>query len=107
MNQHATRSIDMANARLCDPPSSHAAAASIERSGVANAHRRLCLAQVQAHPGQTAAEIARAVGLERHAPSRRLPELREAGLVINGPMRICAVKGRQSLTWLPVRDGQP
>jgi predicted ArsR family transcriptional regulator len=91
----------MATSRSNDPLSSALAADAIERSGVAAAHRRLCLAQVQAHPGQTAAEIARAVGLERHAPSRRLPELRAAGLVVNGPTRTCAVKGRCSLTWYP------
>lgn len=97
----------MAQSRSTDPVSSTLAADAIERSGIAAAHRRLCLAQVQTHPGQTAAEIARAVGLERHAPSRRLPELREAGLVANGPMRVCAVKGRQSLTWLPAGEALP
>lgn len=96
----------MARSRSTDPISSTLAADAIERSGVADAHRRICLAQVRARPGQTAAEIARAVGLERHAPSRRLPELRDAGLVINGPMRSCAVKGRRSLTWLPAEEAR-
>jgi hypothetical protein len=74
---------------------------------VAAAHRLLCLAQVTRHPGLTAAEIALGTGLERHAPSRRLPELRDAGLVINGPIRLCAVKGRRSLTWIPAPEIAP
>jgi predicted ArsR family transcriptional regulator len=97
----------MALARTADPPTSHAAASAIERSGIAAAHRARCLAAVRQSPGQTAAEIARVVGLERHAPSRRLPELRDAGLVVNGPIRICTVKGRRSLTWIPAQETQP
>ncbi len=91
----------MAHSRLSDPPTSHAAAEAIERSGCASRHRLRCLAQVRRTPGMTAAEIARVIGLEHHAPSRRLPELRDAGLVINGPARICVAKSRLSLTWYP------
>lgn len=88
-----------ARARNSDPETSHAAAEEVETSGVAADQRRRCLEGVRAAPYSTAAEIARAVGLERHAPSRRLPELRDAGLVVNGPSRICAVTGRASITW--------
>jgi len=99
----------MARARNSDPFTSHEAAREAEASGRASAHRQLCLDEVLKHPGKTAAEIAVAVGLERHAPSRRLPELRDAGLLKNGPARICKVTGRMSLTWLPAkpacRDG--
>lgn len=87
--------------RSKDPATSSEAARDIESSGVAHAQRALCLEAVRRKPGQTAAEIAVAVGLERHAPSRRLPELREAGLVTNGAPRTCAVMGRASITWYP------
>jgi CRP-like cAMP-binding protein len=97
----------MAHARTTDPSTSHEAARDAERRGVAAAQRLLCLAQVTRHPGQTAAEVAEGTGLERHAPSRRLPELRDAGLVVNGPIRICTVKGRRSLTWIPTQEAQP
>lgn len=97
----------MALARTSDPITSHQAARDAERRGVAAAHRLLCLAQVTRHPGQTAAEIAQGTGLERHAPSRRLPELRDDGLVVNGPIRICRVKGRRSLTWIPAQEATP
>jgi hypothetical protein len=56
-------------------------------------------------PGLTAAEIASATGLERHVPSRRLPELRDRNLVTNGKpeiFRICNVTGNLSLTWYPL-----
>jgi hypothetical protein len=96
----------MANARITDPSTSHQAAAAAERRGVAAAHRLLCLASVTREPGLTAAEIAERVGLERHKPSRRLPELRDDGLVANGAARLCSVQGTRSITWLPVAEVQ-
>ena len=96
----------MAQARNTDPATSHAAAHKTEDGGRAGAQRKACLAEVQKNQGKTAAEIAKATGLERHVPSRRLPELRVAGSVKNGPARICSVTGRMSLTWLPVQEAQ-
>ena len=93
----------MARARSSDPRSSYDAAQEVETSGVASDQRDLCLAAVRKQPGQTAAEIARETGLERHAPSRRLPELREFGLVENGDLRPCLATGRKSLTWFPAK----
>ena len=92
-----------AKSRRSDPDTSREAARSAEHGGTAGAQRNACLAEVERQPGQTAAEIAKAVGLERHAPSRRLPELRDAGLVVNGDARICSVTGNHSLTWLSAR----
>lgn len=97
----------MARTRTTVPITSHEAAREVERRGVAAAQRLLCLAQVTRHPGQTAAEIAAGTGLERHALSRRLPELRDAGLVTNGPIRICAVQHRRSITWIPAQETTP
>jgi len=94
----------MARARNSDPFTSHRAACEAEASGRAGAQRQLCLDEVLRSPGKTAAEIAVAVDLERHAPSRRLPELRDAGLVKNGPARICSITGRMSITWLPAKE---
>ena len=95
-----------ARARSTDPFTSHAAACEAEASGRAGAQREVCLAEVLKNPGKTAAEIAVATGLERHAPSRRLPELRDAGLVMNGEARVCAVTGRMSITWFPAKGGE-
>ena len=93
----------MARSRSSDPRSSYDAAQEVETSGVASAQRDTCLAAVRKEPGKTAAEIARVTGLERHAPSRRLPELREFGLVENGDLRPCRATGRKSLTWFPAK----
>ncbi|MCC7408378.1 MAG: hypothetical protein IT442_09910 [Phycisphaeraceae bacterium] len=91
-----------ARARKTDPITSHQAAEEVEASGRAASQRQACLLEVWKKPGQTAAEIAVATGLERHMPSRRLPELRKAGQVVNGPERICTVTGNPSMTWLPL-----
>lgn len=92
----------MAGARRTDPSTSQTAARTIERSGAARAHRTRCLNAVRTHPGHTGAEIAVLVGLERHEPSRRLPELRDAGLIENRETRLCLVQGTRSMTWYPV-----
>src|SRR5688572_18074352 len=89
----------VARARNTDPLTSYQAAGQVERSGVAHGQRRACLEVVQVHSGLTAAEIAERAGLERHAASRRLPELREAGLVRSGKPRICGVQGTNAMTW--------
>jgi len=94
-------SIPGAGWRASDPSTSEAAALAAERTGSASAQREACLAEVRRTPGRTAAEIAARVGLERHAPSRRLPELREAGLVRNGEVRTCSEMGSKALTWWP------
>jgi len=88
-------------ARQANPIMSHQAAEEVESSGRAASQRHLCLLEVWKNPGRTATEIAEAVGLERHIPSRRLPELRQAGQVKNGPERDCAVTGNLSMTWFP------
>jgi DNA-binding MarR family transcriptional regulator len=65
-----------AAARATDPATSHAA---VQRAPV-RGHRRLVLAALATGPaGQT--EIARRTGLTVAAVSKRLPELRRAGLV--------------------------
>lgn len=87
--------------RATDPETSRAAANLVENTGKAATHRAACLRRVNLYPGETAAEIAQATGLERHVPSRRLPELRDAGMVVPGAPRICKVQGTRSLTWHP------
>lgn len=97
-----TAAIGLAAASRDDPDTSDIAARKAEASGSARDQRAQCLAQVMRHPGSTAAEIARLAGLERHAPSRRLPELVGRGLVRHGSKRKCAVMGSLQITWWPV-----
>lgn len=92
-----------ARARATDPVTSYEAADAVERSGKAKRQREICLEAVKQYPNHTAAEIADLTGLERHVPSRRLPELREAGLVRNTGKRICTVTNNVSLTWEEVK----
>ena len=95
----------MAKSRTSDPVTSHMAAREAEKSGRAASQRAICLASVLAYPGQSAAEIASQTGLERHVPSRRLPELRDRGLIVNGEPRSCTVTGRISMIWMPAKGG--
>lgn len=90
-----------APSRTTDPDTSRMAANRIAESGALAAQRTKCLEAVLAEPGLTAAEIAQVVGCERHVPSRRLPELRRAGLVSSprDRARVCRVTGNVSLTW--------
>lgn len=97
----------MQNARNTDPITSHEAGRKAEATGAANGQREACLAAVKANPGSTAAEIAGFAGLERHAASRRLPELRARGLVYTGAARVCSLQGTRSLEWHPVVCQEP
>ena len=85
--------------RQSDPETSRLAAA--KAAAASACQREACRMFVRAVPGLTAAEIAVKIGLERHVPSRRLPELRAAGEIMTGESRICAVTGNMSLTWWP------
>jgi hypothetical protein len=91
-----------AKARNTDPVTSHIAARDVDASGVAYGQRAACLSEVIARPGQTASEISVALELERIVGGKRLPELREAGFVKNGPSRACRVTGNRCMTWFPV-----
>ena len=90
-----------ARARKSDPQTSHEAAKQVTDSGAASAQREQCLAAVKLAQGMTAAELTKIIGCERHMPSRRLPELRRAGLVTSPEdrARVCRVTGNKSLTW--------
>lgn len=88
-------------ARREDADSSHAAADRMQASGALGRHRALVLEVVRAHPGLTSralweTEAGQATGLGRHEFARRLPDLRDRGLV-EGPKE----KG-QPIRWWPV-----
>ena len=83
--------------RQQDPETSRIAAAAAAAASACQ--REACRRMVEQVPGLTAAEIAERLGIERHVPSRRLPELRAAGLVANDGQRVCRVTGHMSLTW--------
>lgn len=77
-----------------------------EESGNAETNRRRVLSLVQRCDGSTAVELWSSQWptlpneqLTRHEISRRLPELRAAGLVHNGERRKCRVKLNLQMTW--------
>jgi len=90
-----------ASSRWTDPATSRRAAAEVERSGAAQRQRDLVLDVVRAEPGLTATEIASRALVERHASSRRLPELEQTGLVRKGAPRTSAGRSRPEVTWWP------
>lgn len=90
-----------ARARRNDPSTSQESAWNIEASGKAASQQRECLEAVRAKPGQTSGEIAASIGGDRYIPSRRLPELRSYGLVVNGEKRPCTVMATNQMTWFP------
>jgi len=94
----------LARSRKLDPETSAEAAERVERNGTAAGQRQNVLAAVNTHPGMTSAEIAELLGMERHAPARRLPELRDAGLLRMGEKRKCTVAGTMAMTWEPIDD---
>ena len=94
----------VARARNTDPMTSHEAATRAELSGSAQNQRDKCLEVVKAHSNHTAAEIALIAGIDRYAASRRLPELRQRGLVRNGVVAVCGVTKTKAMTWI-LNDG--
>lgn len=92
-----------ARARKSDPVTSHEAARNHEASGRADSDRRIILAAVKKFPGHTACELFDLMDQEvkRHNVSRRLSEMRTAGLVRNGEARICTEAGTRQMTWEP------
>lgn len=85
-------------ARANDPATSKLAAHDIQQH--LGELQRLALDAVAMWPRCTSTELAR--HLNRGDPrvlNRRLPELREAGLVRDGPARKCSVTGRMATTW--------
>ena len=89
---------DKPRARNSDPVSSHLAASALAASGVLSRQRRIVLAALKEHGPCTSAELAARSGLERHLTARRLPELREMNLAVQGPVRACSV-ARPGCEW--------
>lgn len=89
--------------RRFDPETSKIAARNAVKRGSAKYQREMCLMAVKRCPGLTAAEYAAGMGIERHIPSRRLPELRPE-FVRNGEKRLCTEQDALSMTWYPVEE---
>jgi hypothetical protein len=91
--------IPQAKARNSDPTTSWEAADKVEGNGKAQAQRNEVLNALGTWDSATSAELAHLMGIDRHIPARRLPELRDGGFVANGEPQICKVTGNRSMTW--------
>ena len=91
--------IETPAARRTDPRTSHEAAERVTQSGVRQNQARIVLAAVHMSPGLTSAELAERLSVNRQMPARRLPELKTAELVEQGPIRKCTIAGKNAVTW--------
>ncbi|MFI4861753.1 MAG: hypothetical protein ACIAXF_13865 [Phycisphaerales bacterium JB063] len=97
----------VASSRATDPETSREAAERHEASGRAFCNRERLLAEVCAGPGRTAAELANWLkGIDQIEVSRRLPELRELGLIESRDPRKCSIKGSRMMTHWPTEAGR-
>ncbi len=92
---------DQPIARNADPDTSHLAAEFMNRTGKRATQQRQIFQGVRNYPDHTSAELAKLITLDRYVVARRLPELRDAKLVVNGASRKCRATGRQAMIWLP------
>ena len=89
-------------ARAGNPDTSHMAAQEIMESGERQTLMRLALRHVRDHPGQTAGEIGDAFGLHRSVIAKRLSDLKNAELIVQGPA--VRTHGKSQVTWYPADD---
>lgn len=89
-------------ARKTDPDTSHAAACEYRDSGKLTQSKAAVLTAVRKRGGLTAVELALMANLDRYEVSRRLADLRKAGLIRCGESRLCDVHQRKMQTWWAV-----
>lgn len=92
-------------ARRSDVSSSKEANEQITASGRRESQLKLALFFVREYPGKTSLELSGIAKADRYSFARRLPQLRDADLVKNGPIRMCEVGKRNAITWYPVYGG--
>ncbi len=94
--------------RTGDPSTSAEAERAHTASGRRDVNAQHLLDLVREFPGRTAVELARLSHLpaesQRHEASRRLPELRDRGLVRNGKVVVCSESCTRQMTWWPVEN---
>lgn len=100
MKTTAPSLFDPPMARTTDPDTSHIAAQKMKDTGAMNKQSKWVLDSLKAANGSTYRELAAAMGLHNpNACARRLPDLRNKGLVVNGENRVCKVAGNKMQTW--------
>lgn len=90
-------------AAKADPATSHAAAADPGVQRQADDQARQFAAGVMAHPGHTANELARIIGMDRHVAGKRASVAERMGLVKRGSRQADRHTGRAAETWWPIK----
>ena len=94
-------------ARSVDPDTSHQAAHEITADGTRDRQATMMLEACCRWPGRTSRELVSRLGLgDRYIGSRRLPELRDMGMVTKGEPKICGISGKRAATWFPTSKGR-
>lgn len=103
-----------AHARVTDPPTSHAAAESMQGPPLSDQQALVLRTLVECdrtggyqHDGATAHEIVMRLAYTGHAPqqsvvARRLTDLRDAGLIVDSGRTRPGASNRQLIVWQPV-----
>lgn len=82
-----------------DPHTSFMAAEGVKKSLAFENQKTVVLEALKRNQGMTSAELAEYLGVSRHLPARRLPDLRREGKVRQGKARMCSVTKRLCVTW--------
>ncbi|MFC1762946.1 winged helix-turn-helix domain-containing protein [Planctomycetota bacterium] len=90
--------------RHSDPVTSYHAADEIHQSGRWQSQQQAVLAALKRLGEATSAEVANAMGADRHLPARRLADLRRLGFVEQGRPRRCSVTKRECMTWVVIEE---
>jgi predicted HTH transcriptional regulator len=95
-----------ARSHRLDPETSTLAANRMNASGEINEQCKAVLELVRKTPGLTSAELAEHHHVDRALLARRLPDLREAGLLKDNAddarfQRVCKVSGTKAIVWIP------
>ena len=90
-------------ARTSNPITSKVGAAEVEATDRRQTHADVCLAVVRRHPGKTAIELGVLTELGHVRAQRRISDLFNRGLVIQGKPRRSS-SGRLAVTWWPVES---
>jgi predicted HTH transcriptional regulator len=85
--------------RRTDPDSSYSAEAEINKSGTRVSQQQTIFKALFKHEGSTSMELTKWCALDRYQIARRLSDLKSAGFVRQGSIRVCKSGGRKSVTW--------
>lgn len=90
--------------RKSDPVTSRLAAELVTRSGKRKFQQELVLSIVREHPGLTSMELSKVSSKDRSMIARRLPDLRDAGLVwMSTKPQLCSINKTLAYVWFPVK----